>query len=165
VVVACTVSFLTSKSTQIVSCNIYLLSPNNTLATRVSQHHVLCSNNRSQCALHALLFTIVIHSYYLPFVRYTKIHANINSQPKRLTEGCSPLTFCRALFCGAVGVFTSGTELQAPPDPAGDLLPGVPAVLHKHISTVKCAACVVMTSAYGLHSPIYYVSTSQSDKI
>lgn len=62
------------------------------------------------------------------------------SAKQRLTDGCSPLTFCKALFCGAVGVFTSGMELQAALDPAGDLLPGVPAVLQKHSITVNCAA-------------------------
>ena len=83
----------------------------------------------------SLLFT-VIHSYTQPFVHYSPL----NTGTQRLTDGCSPLTFCKALFCGAVGVFTSGMELQAALDPAGDLLPGVPAVLQKHTITVNCAA-------------------------
>jgi hypothetical protein len=56
------------------------------------------------------------------------------------------LTFCRALFCGAVGVFTSGTEPDAPPDPAGDLLPGVPAVLQNH----NAYCCVHWNFCYNL---------------
>lgn len=45
------------------------------------------------------------------------------------------MTACSVLFCGAVGVFTSGVDTDAAPDPAGDLLPGVPAVLQHGTTT------------------------------
>jgi len=126
-----------------------LFIPKNTSKGLVRRHQCFWSNSPLQCVLWPKYLpkcttSIPLYSSH-PFLLFAlcalfSVGWKHRLSTKGLTEGCSPLTFCRALFCGAVGVFTSGTELQAPPDPAGDLLPGVPAVLHRHISTVKCNA-------------------------
>jgi len=73
-----------------------LFSPRNTLPrdvcddTRVSAVTVRyiesCALNISQSALHPLLFTAVIHSYYLPFVRYSPLNASTDCQPRVLPK-------------------------------------------------------------------------------